>query len=94
MHERESFATAALIVARCLLPRHPSVRFYFHDLAIAERRVLPCTRSQRRVFGWWNRNLNVFAEAVEEKIARWISVVGAIRQEPDNRAVDLIQQAR
>ena len=83
--------------ARCLLPSYASVRLNFGNLAIADRQILGGVRAQHRVLGWWDRNLNSFAKAREQEIARLVTVVGTIhainkaKLDGQNRLPEIIQ---
>jgi hypothetical protein len=54
----QGFTSAALIVARCLLPGHPTVRSYIGNMAITNARVPDGLGAQNCVLGWWDRDFD------------------------------------
>lgn len=59
----QCFTPAAPIVARCLLPCHPTVRVDLSNMAVTNSRVPGGAGAQDRVLGWWNREFDRRTEA-------------------------------
>lgn len=85
------FYAAALIVTRCLLPCHPTVRPYVGNMAITNAQAPGGVGAQDSILGRWDRNVDRRTKTFCKSRSRWLAIISTICNKYLNRVVDLIQ---